>query len=55
MKRGVGRAVLAFKGSKVGSDIGTARHIYGLRNRVRKERGLWKASTFAKTSKSACP
>src|SRR4051812_24184213 len=53
MKRTVGRAVLAFKGPKIGFDVGAARDIYGLRNRVCKERGLWKTSAFAKTPKSA--
>jgi hypothetical protein len=53
MKRSVGRTVLALKGSKIGLDIGTARHIYSLRNRVCKEWWLRKLSTFAKASKSA--
>ena len=53
MKRNVGRAVPSFKGPNVGLNVGTARYIYSLRDRVCKERWLRKVPTFAKASKSA--
>src|SRR4051794_3155358 len=53
MKRRVSRAVLTLKCSEVGINIGAARHVYRLGDRVCKERRLTDVSAFTKVSKPA--